>query len=288
MPAHPNNLYEFGPFTLDLQEKVLLRDGQSVSLTPKAFDTLSVLVERSGRLVEKEDLIKLLWPDNYVEENSLSQNVYLLRKALGEDPNGARYIETVPRRGYRFVGQVREIVPSSPPSGASGTLEPVSTPALGADLDPSNDAGRVAVAPQQNVRFSTRHLLAVGVFAVLLSAAVALYVRTRTTAPTKAPAQSIAVLPLRALGTLGIENGDQQLGLGITDAIIAKFSNLDQITVRPTSAIFRFAGTNYNVAKVGAELGVDANTRRDSPATGRARSRDRAIDQCPQWRTDLG
>ena len=104
-----NSVYEFGPFRLDLAEKALSKDGESVSLTPKAFDTLLILIEKNGRLVEKEELMKQLWPDTFVEENSLSQNIYLVRKALGEESQGARYIETVPRRGYRFSASVREI-----------------------------------------------------------------------------------------------------------------------------------------------------------------------------------
>jgi DNA-binding winged helix-turn-helix (wHTH) protein/tetratricopeptide (TPR) repeat protein len=98
-------IYEFGPFRLDPAEKILWRDGQPVPLTPKAFDTLLILVERGGRLVEKDELIRRLWPDSFVEENSLSQNIYLLRKALEKDGQGIRYIETVPRRGYRFIAQ---------------------------------------------------------------------------------------------------------------------------------------------------------------------------------------
>ena len=104
-----NSVYEFGPFRLDLAEKALSKDGESVSLTPKAFDTLLILIEKNGRLVEKEELMKRLWPDSIVEENSLSQNIYLVRKALGEESQGTRYIETVPRRGYRFNAPVKEI-----------------------------------------------------------------------------------------------------------------------------------------------------------------------------------
>jgi DNA-binding winged helix-turn-helix (wHTH) protein/Tfp pilus assembly protein PilF len=102
-------LYEFGNFRLDLAEKALTKNGEAVSLTPKAFDTLVILVEKRGRLVEKIELMNHLWPETFVEENSLSQNIYLVRKALGEESQGSRYIETVPRRGYRFIAPVREI-----------------------------------------------------------------------------------------------------------------------------------------------------------------------------------
>jgi DNA-binding winged helix-turn-helix (wHTH) protein/tetratricopeptide (TPR) repeat protein len=99
-------LYEFGPFRLDPHERKLLRGNEIVALTPKAFDTLLILVRNSGHLLEKDELIATLWPNTFVEEGSLSNNIFLLRKALGEDPT---FIETVPRRGYRFVGAVRQL-----------------------------------------------------------------------------------------------------------------------------------------------------------------------------------
>jgi DNA-binding winged helix-turn-helix (wHTH) protein len=90
-------LYEFGPFRLDPTERMLLRGGETVPLTPKAFDTLYLLVRNSGHVLEKDEMIRALWPDTFVEEGSLSNNIFLLRKALGEDNQA--FIETVPRRG---------------------------------------------------------------------------------------------------------------------------------------------------------------------------------------------
>jgi DNA-binding winged helix-turn-helix (wHTH) protein/tetratricopeptide (TPR) repeat protein len=103
-----NHSYEFGPFRLDAGERLLLRDGAVVQLTPKAFDLLLVLVEQHGHLLEKSELLKLVWPDTIVEEANLSYNISLIRKALSCGKNGQRYIETVPRRGYRFIAPVRE------------------------------------------------------------------------------------------------------------------------------------------------------------------------------------
>src|SRR5262245_7450730 len=97
-------IWEFGPFRLDEGERLLLRDGQAVGLTPKVFDTLVALLERSGRLVEKDELMARLWPDTFVDEGALTRNISDLRKAL----SGGRYVETVPKRGYRFVAPVRE------------------------------------------------------------------------------------------------------------------------------------------------------------------------------------
>jgi len=101
------HLYQFGPFSVDVAERVLLRDGRSVALPPKAFDLLVVLVENSGHLLEKDELMQRLWPDTFVEEANLSNNISLLRKALATDQDH-QYIETVPRRGYRFVADVEE------------------------------------------------------------------------------------------------------------------------------------------------------------------------------------
>src|SRR5262245_44035371 len=109
MSHQSEHLYEFGPFQLDVGERLLLRDGESVPLTPKAFDLLLALVEHHGHLLEKDELLKLVWPDTFVEEANLSSNISLIRKSLGDGENGQRFIETVPKRGYRFVGNVREM-----------------------------------------------------------------------------------------------------------------------------------------------------------------------------------
>lgn len=109
MSENPQHLYEFGPYRLDTVERRLLREGRPVPLTPKAFETLVVLISRGGRLVEKEELMKALWPDSFVEESNLTHNVWTLRKILGEAPDGRRYIETVPTRGYRFAADVKEL-----------------------------------------------------------------------------------------------------------------------------------------------------------------------------------
>ena len=100
--------YEFGSFRIDLTERILSRENLPVQLTPKAFDTLLALVENPGRILEKDDLMSRVWPDTIVEENNLTQNISALRKALGQNPEERTYIETIPRRGYRFVATVRE------------------------------------------------------------------------------------------------------------------------------------------------------------------------------------
>ena len=110
MSLQTKHIYEFGPFRLDEAEHLLLRDGEAVPLTPKAFDLLLALVERHGHLLEKDELLKKVWPDTFVEEANLASNISQLRKALGDGENGQRYIETVPKRGYRFVASVKKVV----------------------------------------------------------------------------------------------------------------------------------------------------------------------------------
>jgi eukaryotic-like serine/threonine-protein kinase len=102
-------LYEFGPFRVDPERHLLLRNDQPVPLTPKAFETLLVLVRHSREVVSKDDLMKTLWPDTFVEETNLSRNIFMLRKALGETPEDHRYIVTLPGRGYRFADEVRTV-----------------------------------------------------------------------------------------------------------------------------------------------------------------------------------
>src|SRR5262245_18668545 len=108
MASHVTHTYEFGSFRLIPEERQLLRDNTPVSLTPKSFDLLVALVENRGRLIEKDELMRRIWPDSFVEEANLSVNMSALRRALGEGPNEHQFIATVPRRGYRFVARVTE------------------------------------------------------------------------------------------------------------------------------------------------------------------------------------
>jgi DNA-binding winged helix-turn-helix (wHTH) protein/Flp pilus assembly protein TadD len=109
MATGPKVLYEFGPFRVDPDKQVLLRENQPVALTPKAFETLLILVRHSREVVSKDDLMKAVWPDAFVEEANLAQNIFLLRRALGDTPEDRRYIVTLPGRGYRFAEEVRTV-----------------------------------------------------------------------------------------------------------------------------------------------------------------------------------
>jgi pimeloyl-ACP methyl ester carboxylesterase/DNA-binding winged helix-turn-helix (wHTH) protein len=120
-------IHEFGAFRLEVGERRLLCEGRPVPLRTKVFDTLRVLVEHSGRLLTKDELMHTIWPDTVVEENNLNHNISVLRRALGEQATGQSYIETVPRVGYRFVGDVKSAGAHASTIAAARAVSPVST-----------------------------------------------------------------------------------------------------------------------------------------------------------------
>lgn len=199
MTQQVNHLYEFGPFRLDASERLLLRAGESVALTPKAFDLLFVLVARHGRLVEKEELFKTVWPDTFVEESNLTYNISLIRKALGEGENGLKLIETVPKRGYRFVAEVRErraevaaiAQPLAPVSPLQAESLQLAAPELAApEMIPAtaNGSGKSLIKEAAHTPTSTKSernwKIATGVFALLaLLALGAAYFKRSATEP---------------------------------------------------------------------------------------------------------
>ena len=141
--------YEFGPFRLDASERLLLHDGEIVPLSPKAFDMLVALVENSGHLLEKKELMQRLWPNTFVEEGSLAQNISLLRKALDENES-QKFIETVPRRGYRFVATVRKTIKSI-----------AVLPFKALEIDGNDEYLGIGIAETLTTRLSSLKLLAV-------------------------------------------------------------------------------------------------------------------------------
>src|SRR6516162_10877492 len=108
MSFKEQEMYQFGPFALDPTERVVLRDGTPLIVTPKVFDTLLCFVRNPGRVLTKDELLKEIWPDTFVEEVNLAVNISTLRKVLGENPQEVRYIATIPGRGYKFVAEVEK------------------------------------------------------------------------------------------------------------------------------------------------------------------------------------
>jgi DNA-binding winged helix-turn-helix (wHTH) protein/tetratricopeptide (TPR) repeat protein len=229
--------YEFGSYRLDVAERLLLRDGESVLLQPKVFDLLLVLVEQHGHLLDKEELMKRVWPDTIVEEANLTNNISILRKTLGE--NGERFIETVPKRGYRFVAPVREL----------------ETPTEAVTLDAA------PTAPATSGWLAHRWLkpgLAAAMLLLLLVGLVSAFnfwAAQRQTTASIAAIKSIAVLPVRPLHH---DKNDEYLGIGLADAVITRLSSTGKIIVRPTSAITRYADGEQDPLAAGREQQVEA------------------------------
>ena len=281
--AEEGLVYEFGAYRLDVHERLLLRDEVPVALTPKAFELLVALVSRSGRLVTKEEIFREVWAGSYVEEGNLTQNIYTLRRALGESAGEQTYIETVPKQGYRFVVAVRvvetENEQTDEPHASIGTRAEATdayahagthTPA-----DTLSEAATVATRPALHISLSPpvvvqpampvavasparRRAWVYGLAALFFVAALA-FVGWRWRAAEQRPApvaiKSIAVLPFKPLGA---ESNDELLGLGMADATIIKLSKLPQLSVLPTSAVYKYTGREHDPLAIGRELNVDA------------------------------
>ena len=245
-------VYEFGSYRLDPQERLLWRAGTMVWLTPKAFDTLWALVEQSGHVMSKDDLMKRIWPTSFVEEANLAQNISTLRKALGESTDGLKFIETLPKRGYRFILPVRKV-----------RLEPDAeafAPTIKATLpirrsDPINPAPPIPIAEAKISPFTKRWQPILAALAVLAVIALgAAFWLSRLRANKAAQARRLAVLPFRNLKP---DAATDYLGFPLADAIITKLGYVSALTVRPSSYISQYRHQELDVRKVAAELNVD-------------------------------
>lgn len=167
MAGPARSAYAFGPFRLDPADKVLYRDGVPVALTPKAFDTLAVLVEAHPRLVSKDDLLARVWPGTFVEDNNLAQHVSLLRRALADGADAEATIETVPRRGYRFRPHVARV-----PAGDSGASSVASEEDLAPAAVPMTGPGVPAAPPPRPRPWAGRRLAMVATVAAALAVAL--------------------------------------------------------------------------------------------------------------------
>lgn len=261
MQDKKRKIYEFGSFRLDISERLFWRDGEPMTLTPKVFDLLALLIENHGHLLKKDEIIKELWADSFVEEANLNVNISALRRAIGETPTEHKFIETVPRRGYRFVAEVREIEDSENPENEILTAaveksekKQDSKPATPAD-DISN-AILSRIKKRRSLAGKKKLLLLIG---VLIIAAMGIFVwrlaKQTIIQPDVAQLKTIAILPFKPL-TKG--QNDEVLEMGMADALITKLSNLQQITVRPTSAILKYSTADIDSLAAGRELQVDA------------------------------
>ncbi len=263
MSLRESHFYEFGPFRLLPGERRLLRGGEAVPLPPKAFDTLQVLVEDAGHLLDKETLLQRIWADSFVEEGNLAQNVFLLRRALGQNEMGAEFIETVPKSGYRFVAAVRVVGQEAPVPVAASVAAPA-PPA-------SRNRGWVA---------------RVALAGLFLSAGYFVWWGSRPVDPGIPARISIAVLPFENL------TGDPEqdyLSDGFTEEILTQLSrmNPDRLGVIARTSAMHYKGARADVQQISSELGVEflleGSVRREGGRIRIAAQLIRARDRTHLW-----
>jgi DNA-binding winged helix-turn-helix (wHTH) protein/TolB-like protein/Flp pilus assembly protein TadD len=268
MAEQTSQFYEFGRFRVKVDERVLLRGDELVPLTPKAFDILLTLLENDGRIVNKDALMKKVWPNTFVEEGNLTQNVSLLRKALGESANGPQFIETVPRRGYRFVAPVNHVQRNGQDSyleSATGAqqierthFKNTETTTLSPQQSKSNGAVEASTLNVGRWTLLSRRLPAVvlTLAAVLVTGVGIAYLSGRDKAGASAAAiQSIAVLPF----VDDSPGADAEfLDDEIAESLVNSLTKLPKLRVVPRSVMVTYKGRNIDPRKVGEELNVRA------------------------------
>ena len=242
------HLLVFGPFRLDSEQRLLLRDQQPIPLSPKAFDLLLVLVQRSGQLVLKDDLMQTLWPDTFVEESNLGQHVFQLRKALGETAQDSSYIVTIPGRGYRFAQKVQVV---DEEEADKLVVESHSRTRMVIEEEDAPSA-RLALAPG---KMQFRKVVAGAVVAGLMVAGYFVwrqYESQRTNNPGRI---MLAVLPFQNL----TGDPDQEyFADGITEEMITKLGQLhpEQLGVIARTSVMGYKHSDKRLDQVGQELSV--------------------------------
>jgi TolB-like protein/DNA-binding winged helix-turn-helix (wHTH) protein/tetratricopeptide (TPR) repeat protein len=269
MPLQAKAIFEFGAFRMDPAERLLLRETVPVQLPPKVFDVLVVMVMSRGRLLGKDELLRTVWPDTFVEESNLALYISLLRKTLRDGEDGFQYIETVPRHGYRFVAEVREIADTSSDSSVS----PVATPGL--QPAPRVDPG--PASPRNRFRRPVFAAVLVTLAAVLISIPP-IWKRRRAAGP--APIQSLAVLPLQNLSG---DPAQQYFADGMTEALITDVAKIPGLKVISRTSIMQYKDSNKRLPIIAHELGVDGIVE---GSVLRSRDRVRITVQLVRGKTD--
>ena len=237
MEENGRAIYEFGGFRFHSAQRVLFRGTEVVPLTPKVADTLLALLNHHDHVVEKSELIRTIWPDTFVEEGGLARNISVLRKALGDEPDGCQYIETIPKRGYRFVAPVREV--ASEPECNAGTTSLTA------------GAGRATGS-----RALAWRGIKVGIAAIVLLAAALVYIgHSRKSHETAADLRlaSIAVLPLK---NLSADAAQDYFSEGITDTLATDLAKRGVRVIASSSVRRLRQGASIN--EIGQQLKVDA------------------------------
>ena len=280
------HFYEFGPFHLEPDERLLRNGEQSLALAPKYFDLLVFLVQNSGRLLTKDQIMQTVWSGSIVEEANLTVAISAIRKTLAEKESGVQYIETVPKKGYRFSAEVREVEePPTPPfskldarsedtrahgnNGGDVAVSPqdpshmplMATPAIETQMGESatgSESTEAAGGISRSNRDANRYkriaalVLMVMMLAVLVS--VTLHLRRAAHVPSLIQPRSLAILPLQ---NLKHDADSDFLGFSLADAVITRLDYVSALSVRPSTAVQKYRNDTIDIQKVGAALNVD-------------------------------
>lgn len=260
--------YEFGEYRLDIVNYRLLKKDSPVQLTQKSFEILQTLIENRNRVVKKEELLNHIWDDCYVEDATLTQHIYMLRKSLKENGNGKNLIETVPKLGYRFTAEVREVFTEKGIQTDEDEVEfeQIIT-AQTFHSEPvvqhhtyENSAGFSPKILSEKDSFSKKAILFASVFGVLafyvgLSVYLSINGSFSKQVTNSDQIKSIAVLPFKQIS----EEKDEKLGVGMADVLITKLGNGENLRVLPTGSIIRYTDEDLsNLSNIGRELGVNS------------------------------
>jgi DNA-binding winged helix-turn-helix (wHTH) protein/TolB-like protein len=264
MNGSPTRIYEFDDFRIDTAKRLLIKGADEiVPLMPKAFETLLYLVQNSGKVIEKDELMAAIWSDTIVEDNNLTQNISALRRVFGEKPGEHRFIVTVPGHGYKFVPEVREFVEEKSRRGEEergrrGDRETIESASafvnseIAEDRKPQTTDRRPKSDDRKIRRFG---IIAFAIFGVLVIGLAGYYFwRGNSQTAAEDSIKTVAVLPFKPLVA---ENRNESLELGMADTLISKLSG-GEIIVRPLNAVRRYGSLEQDSLTAGRELGTEA------------------------------
>jgi len=291
---------------MDPGRKLLLRDGEPVTLTSKAFEMLLVLVERSEQVVSKDELMKVLWPDSFVEESNLTQHISILRKALGETPQDHRYILTIPSQGYRFAESVRTVMKNGvDPAGENTTLQSgeivgpetqeSNGPSVAVQWNPDSTGrkGKPSSSGRDSVYWRRRaRWVSSAVVALTLTAGMAWWLyashagRQKTGSVAASRRMMLAVLPFQNLSN---DPAQEYFSDGLTEETITDLGELnpEKLGVIARTSAMAYKHTDKTIAEIGRELGADyileGSVRREGGTARVSAQLIRVNDQTHLW-----
>lgn len=231
-------IYEFGEFQLDLRQKCLRHSDRTVPIQPKVFDILVVLVVKQGEIVSRDELMKVVWKDTFVEETNLRFCIHTLRKILGKNVDGEEYVETIQKRGYRLAAQIIE-------KSSEIKIEKV-------EQESDEIIPKAIQYPQPPKRNWQITIAILSLFSLLVAAFV--WQRNAWETPkSNLGFDEIAVLPFESAG----EN-PTDFQIGLADAMITSLSKIKQLKVLPLTSVRHLAGQQFDALQIGKQLGTDA------------------------------